>query len=376
MNRLQFADKSIVSLGNLNRIAKVMQKAAGGKDITVGMIGGSITQGSLSSTPESCYAYLVYQWWVNTFRNSKVTYINAGIGATTSQFAVARVESDLLVYEPDFIITEFSVNDSEQEPFQETYEGLIRRILTYPTSPAVLILNNVQYDDGVSAQEVHNEIGAAYQLAMVSIKDSIYEEVIAGRIDKENITPDNLHPNDVGHKLVSEMVINALEKIYEKVLAGDYEDSYIVPDHMVTQNRYIDSIRYNNATIKPDLVNFVPDFTKQEHITDIFRNGWKAQKVGDSIHFEVKCGMISVQYCRTIQRTAPIAKAVIDGDEAHAVILDGNFDETWGDCLFLTDLLVGGEKKKHTVDITIISADENSDIDFYLVSVIAADRVA
>ncbi len=375
MNSPQYADKAIVSLGNLNRIAKVMKKAADGKEITVGMIGGSITQGSLSSTPETCYAYLVYQWWVNTFKKSKVNYINAGIGATTSQFGVARVESDLLVYKPDFIITEFSVNDSDKEPFQETYEGLIRRILTHSTSPAVLILNNVQYDDGVNAQKIHNEIGAVYKLPMVSIKDSIYEEVLAGRIDKDKITPDNLHPNDLGHKLVSEMVINALEKIYEKVFAGDYDDIYTIPDHMVTQNRYMDSIRYNNATINPVLVNFIPDFTKQEHITDIFRNGWRARNVGDSIHFEVECGMISVQYCRTIRRTAPIAKAVIDGDEEHAVILDGNFDETWGDCLFLTDLLIAGEKKKHTLDITIISADETSNLDFYLVSVIAADRV-
>lgn len=71
---------------------------------------------------------------------------------------------------------------------------------------------------------------------------------------------------------------------------------------------------------------------------------------------------------------APIAKAVIDGEEENAIILDANFEQNWGDCLYLQDLLVAGEKKIHTLDITIISVDEASDVDFYLVSVIVANQ--
>lgn len=374
MDIKQFADKGIVSLGNLYRISKVMKKAAAGDDITVGMLGGSITQGSLSSTPETCYAYLVYQWWVNKFKDSKVTYINGGIGGTTSQFGVARVESDMLLYEPDFIITEFSVNDSATDLFKETYEGLIRKMLDSKSEPALFILNNVQYNDGVNAQAIHNEIGAAYNLPMVSIKDSLYTEVESGRILATDVTPDDLHPNDFGHKIVSEIVINALEKIYKEVFNGNVQDNYKIPDVTVTKNRYMDSIRYNNKNIQPTLNGFTPDLVTQERITDIFRNGFKARRIGDTIHFEVTGGMISVQYCKTIKRIAPIAKAVIDGDEENPIILDANFEQTWGDCLYLQDLLVAGENKLHTLDITITNVDESSDIDFYLVSVIVADR--
>jgi acyl-CoA thioesterase I len=374
MDIKQFVDKGIVSLGNLYRISKVMKKAAAGGDITVGMLGGSITQGSLSSTPETCYAYLVYQWWVNKFKDSKVTYINGGIGGTTSQFGVARVESDMLIHEPDFIITEFSVNDSETDLFQETYEGLIRKMLQYKSEPALFILNNVQYNDGVNAQAIHNEIGAAYDLPIVSIKNSLYPEVESGRIPNTDITPDDLHPNDLGHKIVSEIVINALEKIYNEVFFGKITDNYEIPEKTITQNRYMDSIRYNNKNIEPALNGFAPDLVKQERITDIFRNGFIGRRIGDSIHFEITGGMISVQYCKTIKRIAPIAKAVIDGDEAHPIILDANFEQTWGDCLYLQDLLIAGENKKHTLDITITSVDKDSDIDFYLVSVIVANR--
>ena len=73
-----------------------MKKAIQGEDITVGFLGGSITQGCNASAPETCYAYLVYQWWCEKFPKSKIAYINAGIGGTTSQFGAARAESDLL----------------------------------------------------------------------------------------------------------------------------------------------------------------------------------------------------------------------------------------------------------------------------------------
>ena len=80
----------IVNCGNWYRIKKVMRKAKSGEPITVGFLGGSITQGCLSSTPETCYAYLVYEWWKKQFPDTSVTYVNAGIGGTTSQFGVAR----------------------------------------------------------------------------------------------------------------------------------------------------------------------------------------------------------------------------------------------------------------------------------------------
>jgi hypothetical protein len=44
-----------------------------------------------------------------------------------------------------------------------------------------------------------------------------------------------------------------------------------------------------------------------------------------------------------------MAKIIIDGDEENAVILDANFNETWGDCLYLQDIVVTGTLGKHTL---------------------------
>ena len=55
----------IVNCGNWYRIKKVMRKAKSGEPITVGFLGGSITQGSLSSEYTNCYLSAVsYQYLV------------------------------------------------------------------------------------------------------------------------------------------------------------------------------------------------------------------------------------------------------------------------------------------------------------------------
>ncbi|MDE7249162.1 MAG: SGNH/GDSL hydrolase family protein, partial [Lachnospiraceae bacterium] len=50
----------MINRGNWNKIKNCMRKAKKGEAITTGFLGGSITQGSLASTRETCYAYLVY----------------------------------------------------------------------------------------------------------------------------------------------------------------------------------------------------------------------------------------------------------------------------------------------------------------------------
>ena len=38
-----------------------------------------------------------------------------------------------------------------------------------------------------------------------------------------------------------------------------------------------------------------------------------------------------MQFKRCVTQPAPVALAIVDHDEAHAVTLDANFDEDWGD---------------------------------------------
>ena len=199
--------------GNTERLQRVLRRAAAGEKLVLGYLGGSITQGSLSSTPDTCYAALVTKWWRAQYPQTEFVYVNAGIGGTTSQFGVARVEQDLLAYEPDFVIVEFSVNDDNSLFFRETYEGLVRKILSWESEPAVLLVHNVFYETGTNAQDQHETIGRYYDIPCVSMKTSVYQEVVQRKIPVREITPDNLHPNDAGHALLAGLVTYFLEKV-------------------------------------------------------------------------------------------------------------------------------------------------------------------
>ena len=165
-------ENAIANRGNLFQLKRVMERAMAGEMITLGFLGGSITQGSLATKPENCYAYRVYEWWSRQFPNAKTMYVNAGIGATTSEYGVARVEADLLKHQPDVVIVEFSVNDESTEHFKETYEGLVRKILREETAPAVLLVHNVYYHNGANAQMMHAQVGRHYDLPAVSMQSS------------------------------------------------------------------------------------------------------------------------------------------------------------------------------------------------------------
>lgn len=366
----------------MTRLKNLMKRAAKGESLVIGFLGGSITQGSLSSTPKTCYAYLVYEWWKKSFPNAAFSFVNGGIGGTTSHYGGARAWKDVLCYRPDIVTVDFSVNDDANEFFEETYEGTLRRLLAAPSDPAVVVLNNVFYDTGKNAQNYHNRIADHYGIPHVSIKDTVYPDVESGKIVRADITPDNLHPNDKGHRLVADEICKLLDSIKaemeEETIAGENiegkitktEASVLLPAPL-TENAYEHSRLIQIQDNEAILDGFLVDPIEKKGMLDIFKNGWTAAHTNDKISFEIECSCLAVQYRKSVQQPVPKAKAVIDGDEAHAVILDGNFTEDWGDCLYLEPLLHHAEKKVHRIEIIVTDA---KDIvrPFYLVSLIVS----
>lgn len=366
MYNINFSNAEI-NRGNYHRIKECFRKAEQGDPITVGFLGGSITQGAISSVPETCYAYLVYKWFVEKFPKCEITYVNAGIGGTTSQYGVARVKKHLLQYKPDFILNEFAVNDDNSSFFRETYEGLVRVILSDENKPGLLLMNNVRYDDCTSAEDMHLQVAKHYSVPMVSMKSTILPEVKSGKIPNREITPDDLHPNDPGHRLVADVINSYLDKIYE---ANDEND--IKLNTPLSMNAYEESIMYQANNSNPVLEGFVKDDRSQNGILDIYKNGWTAKNTGDKITFEIKGTGVAVQYRKSVNKPAPIAEVIVDGDLSSKKMLNANFDQDWGDCLYIETIVSHVEDKIHKVEIVITEAHEDDVVPFYLVSIIGS----
>lgn len=373
---------------DLTRIRECMRRADEGGELTIAFFGGSITQGCAASVHEKTYSYRVFEWWKRTFPKAEFRYVNAGIGGTTSHFGVARIVPDLLMYQPDLAVIDFSVNDGADDFFQETYEGILRRILEWKSKPAVLVLNHVFYDTGENAQQYHNAAADWYHVPHVSMRDTLYRKVEAGEYAMEELTGDALHPNDRGHELVAEEIIAFFRKVWEETQAREggvqkaaqeaglqetdpQKGDSPLPSPM-TENAYEFARRLTIREISPDLAGFRADTEEKTGHLDLFKNGWIGKHPGDKIRFQVTASCIALQYRKSVSKPALRARLVLDGNRGEARILDGNFEEDWGDCLYLEPILHHGDHGKHSIELEILDDGAETAVPFYLVSLVTA----
>ena len=91
------------------------------------------------------------------------------------------------------------------------------------------LVHNVFYNNGANAQLMHGRIARYYNLPAVSMQSTIYPEVVAGRIENREITPDDLHPNDAGHALVASVITYFLDKVKTEDATEQSEPDYPTP---------------------------------------------------------------------------------------------------------------------------------------------------
>lgn len=138
----------------------------------------------------------------------------------------------------------------------------------------------------------------------------------------------------------------------------------------MTANSYERARRLTIREISPVLSGFRADPREKAGHLDCFKNGWIGQKPGDAIRFTVECSCLAVQYRKTVRRPALSARLTLDGGAP--ILLDGNFQEDWGDCLWLKPVLHRGAEERHTVEITVLDAQAENATPFYLLSLVVA----
>ena len=329
---------------NLARLRDVMLRAEAGEDITVGVIGGSITQGSSATSKEKSYAAIMRNWWTETFPNSEITYVNAGIGGTDSLFGVHRMGEDLLAYDPDFVIVEFSVNDSNDNLHKCTYENVVRRILMQENDPAVLLLY-MTMEDGTSAQSNDALVGFYYNLPQISYHDTIMARMKAGDLTWTEISPDNIHPNDYGHAICGELVWKYLSDVYERL--DEITDEYTVPATAQTNDGYMNAVILDHTDLAADATE---GFAEGSVNWCDYSDGWSCMD-GGSIEFTVEAKRIGVLYYKSVSGEYGTADVYVDGDHCYSLV--GNFSGGWGNYGLGESVFSEKETETHTIRIEV-----------------------
>ena len=228
---------------DLHRLASVMKKAERGEDLTIGLIGGSITQGVASEgrldkkvEDPRYYANIFFDWWKSYYPDISIKNINAGIAGTDSYLGLHRAYEDLLHEKPDLVVVEYSVNDKNDLVHEKSYEHLVRNILSMENSPAVILLFMAE-TDGTSAMITHIKTGEYYRLPMLSYADAMKRMMEDGRYSAGDLSGDRLHPSVMGHAMIGELLWRYLNEVYENAdHITDTEDTWELPEAFTPGN--------------------------------------------------------------------------------------------------------------------------------------------
>lgn len=312
-------ERSVAVAGNPYRILKVLEKAARGEEITYVAIGGSITQRYNASKLELCYASLIAKWLEESFPDAKINHINAGIGATGSNIGVHRLERDVLRFKPDFVTIEFSVNEGNCDATRESYDNLIYNILNFETAPAVFCIGMVNQGGG-SAQDTHTEVARHYDVPYISYRNAVWPDIESGVLDWRQLSNDNIHPHDAGHKLTADLVIDYIKNIPQNSAEKDSDCSKPLVNNVFknAQIYYVDDITPKSMGC----------FAREAVNLNKIPYGWVANENGEPLVFEFKnCRRIYMLFEKTNKGDGGKAVADVAGKKT---TLDADFKDGWG----------------------------------------------
>lgn len=341
-----------------DRLIKVIQKAMRGEEITLGVLGGSITMGANVLKEDryaKSYAGRLREWLENTF-DVKVNLVNAGIGATTSTFGVHRIEKDLLQHDPDLVVLEYAVNETENDTTNKTYEDCVRRILEHRnadgSAAALMLLFTVRYNNvpktgvrhtypenaevGTPAyynnQDAQMVIGNNYNLPMISYMDCIVPLVTGetpvlewkGSGNKAaNLTTDDIHPSYFGHQIISSLLSDYIATVAEDVT----ENTEATVSNSISTALYgatfTNAKFYNSCDLPEEWITSMGSFHAVHDICneyidyDILTHGWKAYSTE-----EAKPMVLDIPGAKTITLLMVRTKKIADGIKINASVTE------------------------------------------------------
>lgn len=339
-------NRSLMTTGDMTRMANILSKAQNGEEITVAYLGGSITYGMTvaPNEPEKCWAYRSTEWLREQFPDATVNYINAGMSGTPSILGNARLERDVLAYDPDIVFVEFAVNDGNSSEYQVAYDSLVRTLLTQDNDIAVVLLFTV-IESGHTCQEYMSKVGEQYGLPMISEPNSLGVEFADGRMAWTDYSDDQSHPNEAGHKIVTDFVTNYYENVIPYIAENVGEVSKELPDPVYSK-RYMNMHYVDNQQITAELENM----TATSQHSD-FQHGWSYKGEEDaSMTFTITCSALEMIYKANDSKMFADAEIYIDGEKTCTV--SSNQSDGWNNPV--TQMIIDNdESAEHTVKILV-----------------------
>lgn len=358
-------DTAFVQLGNTSRLRAKLDKMKNGEEVTVGFIGGSITEG-ISAGADDCYAKLTYNFLAQRYgTGDNVKYVNAGLSGTPSILGNLRLKRDILSKGADIIFVEFAVNDGGDKLYQESFDSLLQTALTAENEPAVILLFN-RTENGHTTQEYMQKIGEHYELPMISSAAALTEALDSGSIVWDDYSNDSSHPNFDGHKLVAAM----LESLFVRLDASTAADGeYTVKEGLhgaPYKNALMAERGYDNSDPRLDITD-EGSFAAEAGYIAGFTGGWKYDNSGSEPMKMKVTGNSLFLICRR-NNNADMGKIEVYIDGKRAKVIDTNDKDGWGDP-FAYQVIKWQSSKEMEVEIKIAEGSEQKNVEILAIGV-------
>ena len=306
--------------------------------MNVYFVGGSITEGAGSSHDEYSYVSIVNRYIKEKYKN--VNMFNLGAGGTASNFAVFRIAEAFKKNIPDVVFVEFAVNDRIY-PVSDIgiyYENLILQIRKWNSSAKIISL---EMPTGMAdaCSSVHKKYAYYHDVAVIDVQDKVYKDIGQGLYKWKDISIDNLHPNDQGHKIYADIIISEIAKI--KL------DGNVLAKSKMPVERY----RFKNPNIRSyEQCEFYGGWSeKRVNMNNKFDVGAFSDNAGDCIKFDFIGKVISMM-C-VLSRNSGILECNIDNKFNFTLDLYMDSEQYFSTLINIKDL----DRGSHTLIMKVSS---------------------
>ncbi|AWG22754.1 hypothetical protein FFWV33_15065 [Flavobacterium faecale] len=293
-----FDPKKTEELRVRDGLPNLFQKLKAGKEVKIGYIGGSITNGGL-------WREKSLEWFKSEFPTAKISQINAAIGGTGPEYGACRINNHLLVHNPDMVFIEYRVNNGGAYQGR-ALEGLIPQIwknnpnteicIVYTISEGMIedIKKGNQTNAGVFMEPVANHYGITsieFGLEVVKLLNEnklVFKKGDSPADGKIIFTHDGTHPVDAGHDIYRNVLVRSLKSIENfgtpgpNVIPAPLKDNAFSSASMVPVTSAKFSGGWQTADVG-DEVDINADLTdKNGGDKTLFDKAMKTTTVGDS----------------------------------------------------------------------------------------------
>ncbi len=192
---------------------------AGERPVRVVCLGDSITGAYYHTGSRRAYCDMLGIALERLYPGSHVAIVNAGISGNTSAQGLARLDGNVLAHEPDLVTIMFGINDmraADPAAYRATMEELVDRCLA---AGAQVVLCTPTWANDLGTRPV--ELQEQYVAAVVEIaaeRDLAVADCHRAFRDLRQTDPevyelamsDAVHPNMNGHKLIAEVIAQAI----------------------------------------------------------------------------------------------------------------------------------------------------------------------